>query len=124
MLTDIETFSEKPDVLYITTAQSEDVERYFSDTWPGARAVSDPDATLFQAFGLERAKVGQLFGPKVWMRGVQAALKGHFIGSPKGDPWRMPGYFLVDRKLRVEWSFIASYAGQRPVWTEIPGVSV
>ena len=120
----MEALSDKPDVLYITTAKAEDVQQYFSATWPEARAVSDPKAVLFQAFGLERARVGQLFGPKVWVRGLQATLKGHFIGAPKGDPWRMPGYFLVDRELEVLWSFSANYAGQRPDWSEIPGVRI
>jgi peroxiredoxin len=58
--------------------------------------VSDPKLALYRAFGLERGGFGQLFGPKIWIRGFQAGLLGkHGIGRPEGDAAQMPGVFLV-----------------------------
>lgn len=58
--------------------------------------VSDPKLALYRAFGLERGNAGQLFGPKIWIRGFQAGLLGkHGIGKAEGDAAQMPGVFLV-----------------------------
>jgi peroxiredoxin len=58
--------------------------------------VSDPKLALYRAFGLERGSVGQLFGPKIWIRGFQAGLLGkHGLGKAEGDATQMPGVFLV-----------------------------
>lgn len=58
--------------------------------------VSDPRRTLYRAFGLARGGLMRLFGPKVWVRGFQAALLGrHGIGRLVGDGFQMPGVFLI-----------------------------
>ena len=58
--------------------------------------ISDPDCELYEAFGLFRGTVGQLFGPKVWVRAVWAGIiKGHGIGMLDGDGFRMPGAFVL-----------------------------
>lgn len=58
--------------------------------------ISDPDRTLYRAFGLTRGGLVNLFGPKVWWRGVEAGLfGGHGIGMLEGDGFQMPGVFLL-----------------------------
>jgi peroxiredoxin len=65
----------------------EDVDRF-----------SDPQRRLYRAFGLMRANFWQLFGPKVWWRGFQAAvLARHGLGKLVGDGFQMPGAFLIYR---------------------------
>ncbi len=71
----------------------EEGERFFDERWPEARAVSDPEKTLFDAFGLERGSLGQLIGPKTWLAGFKA--RRHGVGLPKGDPRVLAGSFLV-----------------------------
>ena len=57
---------------------------------------SDPDCQLYEAFGLGKGSKVQLFGLKVWARGlVSGMLKGNGIGLPHQDPFQMPGVFLV-----------------------------
>jgi len=59
-------------------------------------AISDPNRTLYRAFGLRRGDMRMLFGPKVWWRGFQAGiLGGHGVGRLKGDGFQMPGVFLI-----------------------------
>ncbi len=58
--------------------------------------VSDPHRTLYRAFGLKRGDLRMLLGPKVWWRGLHAALfGGHGVGLPVNDPFQMPGIFLL-----------------------------
>lgn len=58
--------------------------------------VADSKLALYNAFGLEHGNFGQLFGPKVWLRGFKVGLLGqHGIGSAEGDVTQMPGVFLV-----------------------------
>ena len=58
--------------------------------------VSDPEAQLYDAFGLARGTALQLLGPKVIWRGIGTALHaGHGFGRIIGDPTRMPGVFLL-----------------------------
>ena len=58
--------------------------------------VADPDAALHRSLGLGRGSFRQLFGARVWWRGLRAGvLRGHGIGRPVGDGFRMPGAFLV-----------------------------
>ena len=71
----------------------EEGERFFEERWPEARAVSDPEKTLFDAFGLERGSLGQLIGPRTWLAGFKA--RRHGVGLPKGDPRVLAGSFLV-----------------------------
>jgi len=57
--------------------------------------VSDPDRYLYAAFSLRRGTLLQLFGPRVFLRGVAATLRGHLVGPLDGDGFQMPGAFLV-----------------------------
>lgn len=58
--------------------------------------ISDPDRSLYEAFGLEQGSVPQLLGWKVWWRGLVAGvLHRHPAGRLKGDGRQMPGVFLL-----------------------------
>lgn len=76
--------------------------------------ISDPTCQLYRAFGLARGTFRQLFGLRVWRRGLRAAiLDGHGVGSLKGDGFQMPGAFVVVDG-RVRDSFIHRSAADRP----------
>ena len=99
-----------PDVLLVHLGTPEDGEEFFASRWPEARAVSDPNEELYEAFGLGRGGVKQLFGPKVFLAGVKAALDGHGIGKPVGNPLRMSGWFLIHVG-EVRWTHVHEHAG-------------
>jgi hypothetical protein len=83
-------------------------------------AVSDPDRRLYRGLGLKRGTLSQLFGPKVWWRGLKAAMQGHGIGALAGDGLQMPGAFRVrDGKIKVR--YIHSSAADRPDYTDLQG---
>lgn len=59
--------------------------------------ISNPECTLFRAFGLMRGDFRQLFGWRVWLRGFQSAiLAGNGFGKLVGDGFQMPGAFLLE----------------------------
>jgi hypothetical protein len=85
-------------------------ERFFDERWPEARAVSDPSKLIYAAFGLERARAGQLLGPKTFVAGLKAFARGHGVGRPVGDPMMMSGWFLVAEG-EVRWEHVHAHAG-------------
>lgn len=78
-----------------------------------ASLIADPEKKLYAAFGLKRGTLGQLFGPKVWLRGIVATFKGHMVGKLVGDGFQMPGVFLVQDG-RIVKAFRHETAGDRP----------
>ena len=65
----------------------------------------------------------QLFGIKVWLRGIAAGIfGGHGVGRMTGDGFRMPGVFLLDRG-KIVSQFYAQSAADRPNYLAIAGLS-
>ncbi len=76
--------------------------------------VSDPNKTFYAAFELHRGSLAQLFGPRLWLRGMIAGLIGkHLVGRLRGDGFQMPGAFLV-RDGRIVRAFRHQDAADRP----------
>jgi len=75
---------------------------------------SDPKCLIYEAFQVERGNPVQLFGPKVWWRGLIAGLfGGHGIGKLAGDGFRLPGVFMLQES-QITQSFRANSAADRP----------
>lgn len=81
--------------------------------------VYDSDLTLYRAFGLKRGRLSQVFGPKAWVR-LFAGLRKHGLGLPGGDPFQMPGVFLLHR-CEVVGSFRHRSIADRPDYGKIAG---
>jgi hypothetical protein len=80
----------------------------------GVAHISDPDRKLYRAFDLDRGSLGQLFGPKVWIRGLSACMvTGQRLGRVVGDGMQMPGVFLL-HKGRIVRSFRHRSVADRP----------
>lgn len=76
--------------------------------------VSDPQAQLYRAFNLQRGKVAQVMGPRVWWRGFQSFILNHHpVGKLVGDGFQMPGVFLIQGD-RILQSFIHQTSADRP----------
>ena len=81
--------------------------------------ISDPERKLYRAFELRRGSFWQLFGPRVIMRGLMAAIRGgHGVGRVQGDPFQMPGAFLVQNG-RIVSAFRHAAASDRPEYESI-----
>ena len=75
--------------------------------------ISDPERRLYRALDLGRGSLGQLFGPRIWWRGLMATLRGHFVGRLVGDGFQMPGAFVLHEG-RVIRAFRHRDASDRP----------
>ncbi|MBS1828387.1 MAG: AhpC/TSA family protein [Acidobacteria bacterium] len=62
----------------------------------GLDRIYDADRSLYRAFGLRRGGTSQVFGFRIWPRAL-SALRKHGAGIPAGDPFQMPGVFLLHR---------------------------
>lgn len=80
--------------------------------------VSDPSRRLYRAFGLARGSAMQLFGPRVWARGVAATLRGNWIGPLDGDGLQLGGVFVLHRG-QVVFARPLSDAADRPDYAAI-----
>jgi hypothetical protein len=71
----------------------------------------DPEKKLYQEFGLETGSFLRVLGPRSFIRGLQAIKHG--IGAPAGDPWQMPGTFLI-HKGEILQAFINETVSDKP----------
>lgn len=84
-----------------------------------AAHFSDPDASIYRSFGLRRGTIAEIFNPKVWQRGFEAAiLAGHGVGMLAGDGFQMPGVFLIHNDSIVK-SFRHETPADRPDYVEM-----
>jgi hypothetical protein len=80
--------------------------------------ICDPQQELYQAFGLKQGSLSQLFGPKVWWRGIAAGLfSGHGVGKPEADSSQMPGVFLLENGM-ITRRFRHRSAADRPDYAD------
>lgn len=123
MIADIGRAAEKipnyPSALFFYQGTAEEGREFFPRLWSKARAIADLPKTFYDAFGLERGTIGQMFGAEVWACGLRAAAKGHFIGLPVGDPWTMPGLFYVQGN-QILWQHDFKHAGDHPDFEALP----
>jgi peroxiredoxin len=88
----------------------------------GVDRICDPDRKLYQAFGLKRGRLQQLFGPKVLWRALpEGVLARHGIGRLSADSFQMPGLFLIDESGIVR-RFRHRSAADRPDYAAICAV--
>jgi len=83
--------------------------------------VADAPKRLYAAFGIGQGGKREMFGPGVWLAGARAALKGNVAGKAVGDPWTMPGLFLVKGDV-ILWRHTARHAGDHPDFAHIPDI--
>lgn len=75
---------------------------------------ADPDRQLYAAFDLGAGGLGQLFGWKVWKRGLKAGVfDGHGVGLAKESATQMPGVFVIHRGHLLD-AFVHTSAADRP----------
>lgn len=110
-----------PDILFFTQGTPRESRAFLRD-WPGARAVSDPEMSFYDAFGIRRASFLEALGPKVLKARGRARAKGHQNGKPSGDVWRMPGCLLVEGS-RVVWRYEPTHAADHPDFATLPALT-
>lgn len=123
LVDDLRNISERksdfPPVIIFYQGTTEQGEQFFAKKWPTARAIADLSTTFYKGFHLKRGSFSQMFGARVWAAGARALTKGFLPGKVIGDPWLMPGIFLIERP-RISWLHAFRHAGDHPVLDDLP----
>ena len=95
--------------------ESEDDDKFFEQYGlQDAPRFSDPACRLYRQFGLDLGGFSQLFGLRVWVRGlISGVLHGHGIGAVRGNSFQMPGVYLYHRR-QILGGFRHDHASDRP----------
>jgi hypothetical protein len=111
--------SDFPPLLFFFQGSGTEGRVFLSRSWPEARAVADRPKRFYEAFGVERGGVLELFGPGVWSAHRRARAAGFEQGERVGDVRMMPGVFWVEGG-RVRWRHVFRHAGDAPDFERIP----
>jgi hypothetical protein len=108
-----------PPIVFFFQGTVDEGRTFFNEYNPEARAIADLPKKFYTALGLRRASLGQMFGVQVWTCSFRAMSKGNFVGKAVGDPWIMPGVFLVHGG-EILWSHHFEHQADHPDWNAIP----
>ncbi len=97
-----------------TLAKPDEAAAFCAERAPGIACYSDPDMSARKAFGLGRGSALQMFGPNVFKAGARAAAQGETMGKVVGDPWQMPGTFVINRNRQLRLAYYSVHAGDYP----------
>lgn len=111
--------ADMPPVLFFYQGTTEQGRQFFDKKWPTARAIADLSTTFYKGFHLKRGSFSQMFGARVWAAGVRGLAQGFLPGKIVGDPWLMPGLFLVEGS-RIAWLHTFRHAGDHPDLGSLP----
>ena len=100
-------------MLFFALGTPEECRAFFDKLDPEASAVTDPEASFYEAFGLQQGGASSFLAPGVFTAGLRAVMKGNLVGKPVGDVKRMPGEFLVSDGA-IAWKHIADHIGDHP----------
>ena len=125
-MTDLRTAAQEvpgfPPVLLFHQGTVAEGADFFSERWPEARAVSDPDHVFYAAFEVQRGGLSQMFGLDALRNGAVALSQGYMQGKAVGDVWTMPGFFLVQGRMLL-WRYGVDNAGDQPDFAEVARLS-
>jgi hypothetical protein len=118
-LREVASAPDYPSVLFFFQGTPTEGRAFLRRYWPEVRAVADPELACYEAFGVARGSLLQMFGPGVLAAGLRAKRRGFENGERSGDIYRMPGAFLVKGD-RVLWQHRYRHAGDHPDFRSIP----
>ncbi len=76
--------------------------------------LGDPEGRAYDAYGLPRGRMSQLLNFHTIALGARALLRGHLPRAPSGDPYRLPGAFIIARGGTVRWAWRGRDAADHP----------
>ena len=76
--------------------------------------LADPQGAAYDLYGVRQGSLLQVAGPAVVAAGVQAILRGHLPGLPRGDVWRLSAVFVIGSDGRVSYVHRARNAADNP----------
>lgn len=108
-------------IVFVHMADHETANKYFSEmNLKNIEHVSDPSCAIYNAFGLVKGSFNQLYGLKVWIRGIETKVKENtsFSLQQIGDGLQMPGvFYILNGEIKQE--FVHSRISDRPDYLDL-----
>lgn len=103
--------------------QPKHAERVCGNRASEMMCLADATTNTHKSWGLERGNPAQMFSPKSIIAGTKATLAGHFpVEPPTGDPWMMPGTFIIDAQGIIQYAHYSTNPGDHPEIAELKAV--
>jgi peroxiredoxin len=104
-------------IAVVTQGTPEATAAFAREFAPGLLCLSDPERKAYQAYGLERGNLFQIFlNPKVWSAISRARKKGRTLENPPPgqDAMQMSGTFIISQAGRVELPYYYDHIADHP----------
>jgi peroxiredoxin len=83
--------------------------------------LSDPEQAAYRAFHVPRGGILSVAGPGMWGAGAQSFFK-HGAGQIIGDPYQLPGSFVIDRAGKIAFAHRGKTSADVPTNDELVAV--
>jgi peroxiredoxin len=80
--------------------------------------LSDPQQEAYRAFHVPRGGILSVAGPAMWGAGAQSFFK-HGAGAIIGDPYQLPGSFVIDRQGQIVFAHQGKTSADVPTNDEL-----
>lgn len=104
-------------IVFVHMSDTETATKYFDNfNLEGITFINDPQKRYYNAFGLFRGSLTQLFGLQTWIRGYKLKKKYNYEleqAKKLGDSFQMPGVFVIYEG-EIKDKFVHNHAAQRP----------
>ena len=80
--------------------------------------LSDPDQAAYRAFHVPRGGLLDVAGPSMWAAGARAIF-ARGAGQIIGDPYQLPGSFVIDRSGRIALAHYSRTSADLPENAEL-----
>ncbi|MCW5936284.1 MAG: hypothetical protein KIT11_03130 [Fimbriimonadaceae bacterium] len=106
-------------IVQVCMATPEDARSFANKLRSPHRFICDPDAKLYERFGLKKAGTGQILNLRTVSRSLAEVGMGNLGGKPVGNPYQMPGVFVLASDGEVVWSYYSTDISDNPRVEEI-----
>jgi len=83
--------------------------------------LSDPQQEAYRAFQVPRGGILSVAGPAMWAAGAQSFWR-HGAGQISGDPYQLPGSFIIDRDGKIAFAHRGKTSADVPTNDELVAV--
>lgn len=101
-------------VLVVTFESGAFARAYAQETGLGWAVMIDETRSLYEAYGMLRGRLRDIWGPRTWWAYAQEALRGRWPGPARADTSQLGGDVLIDPEGVVRLVHVGSGPADRP----------
>jgi peroxiredoxin len=110
----VERFTEAgAEIAMITMGTGDDAAEFRKRLELPFTVLADENQECYRAFSVPRGGVLSVIGPHLLPSGLLQTFK-HGAGKPVGDPWQLPGAFVIDKQGMIRFAHRAKHSADWP----------